>query len=223
MEKSTERKVVSSQSKPCGKHAKQALQTDGAKKASVSKCLFPKYDNCKSLLLFPAIFTSCLNSGDFGSLSKLIRSRTDKHCDIDLFGHKMSIETAVRVFELLDELHPDSVYTCHGNRHSGDEINAAIYFKYTSSKSIIRSIKNSIQDHQNLTLCPEPQANPSSLIEYFASKPAEDQIALLTQIYTAEELAVRGIAFMTMQIDTYTKKITQLVITCHFSSFDVLA
>jgi len=223
MEKSSERKVVSCATKPCGKISKQSLQTDDAKKAAVSKCLFPKYDNCKSLLLFPSIFTSCLNSGDFGSLSKLIKSRTDKHCHIDLFGHQMTVDTAVRVFELLDELHPDSVYTLQGHKHAGDSIDAAIHFKYTSSRSIIRSIKSSIQDQQNLILCPEPQSNPSCLIDYFASKPAENQVALLTQIYTAEELLVRGLALMTMQIDSHTKKITQLVITCHFSSFDVLA
>jgi hypothetical protein len=50
---------------------------------------FPVFDKCDSMMFFPAKFTSYLNSGDFTSLRRLMKTRFDKECTVNLCGNGM--------------------------------------------------------------------------------------------------------------------------------------
>jgi len=185
-------------------------------------CLFPEYGRCQTLLLFPQNFASCLNSGDFGSLSRLLKSRVDKRCRYEVFGQKMDLDTVVRIFELQDELHPDSVTNVRNTRVIRNEVRSFFNFKYTANKTIEASLRRCVQDQSVLQMCPVPHADPVCLHQFIESKPAEDRLALLTLTYTAEELIVQGKARMTLIIDDVTKKITHFSIACQFTSFEAV-
>ena len=103
---------------------------------------FPSYDKCDSLIYFPTAFTRHMNSTDFDSLSKLIRSHMDKNCSIkfDAFSYAPSFETLVSMFSFMIELHPDSLCCARETTVTANQINATIFIKFTEVKSITNAL-----------------------------------------------------------------------------------
>lgn len=183
---------------------------------------FPSFGKCASLRNFPIAFISCVNSGDLNSLSKLMNSRMSKCCEIEVMGCSMDKETFVGYYDLNNELYPDCVSYVHRTICVGNRISGIIYFKYTTSKIIDVALRKNRQDKTLFNVCPPLHSNPHSLNAFIASQPVEDRPALLTMVYTAEELVVSGHAVMTITYDERTKKITRLEIKCEASEFRVV-
>lgn len=178
---------------------------------------FPAFGKCESIKLFPISFASCLNSGDLCSLAQLMNSRVDRHCDINILGHSLQRDQFYRYYELCNERFPDCVSHIHKIVVVGNQIKAVIFFKYTASKLIDKSVTVSSIDR---TLPKSLHTDPARLNAFIASQPIEDRPALLTTVYTADELVVSGNGLMTLTVNERTKKITTLEITCDATGFE---
>ena len=99
---------------------------------------FPLFDKCDSLLFFPSTFAALLNSADLPSLTKLLKLRTDKNCAFHTCGQAMDLDKYMNVFEIVNELHPDSVTCVHQTKVIENKICSSVYMKLTDSQSLYR-------------------------------------------------------------------------------------
>lgn len=179
---------------------------------------FPSFDKCDSLLFFPSTFASCLNSGDFVSLSKLLKSRVDNSCDINVAGRPLTVDMVVKVHEIMNELHPDSMICVHTTKVVGNEIRTLLYFKYTDSTTIRKSLMRTCADPDYVDMC-SPRGDPNKLSAFLDTKPEQERAVLSHMLEHQDEVLVYGRAYMTMTFDDFTKKVTGLHMECEFTSF----
>jgi hypothetical protein len=183
---------------------------------------FPTFDKCDSLLFFPATFARCVNSGDFTSLNKLIRSRIDRNCEITLVGTRVSLEGMLAVFELMNELRPDSIHCVHSTKVVENEIRATLCYKYTDNLTLRQALKGSFPDPRVYNACAGPRGDPEQRAEYVNSRPEHEQADIMYSLAFAEEVVVYGNAYLTLAFDEHTKKVTALKLGCDFTSFRVV-
>jgi hypothetical protein len=116
---------------------------------------FPSFDKCDSLLFFPSTFSSCVNSADLSSLEKLLRQRTDKNCTFHACGKEMDLDAYIGMFEMMNEMHPDSVTCVHQTKVVENQIRVTFYFKYTENKFLRTVVEKRIApDHLLWRLVP---------------------------------------------------------------------
>ena len=72
---------------------------------------FPSFDKCDSLLFFPSSMARLTNSGDFKGLLKLFQTHANPNCQIQLSADCpiLDITSVVKFYELVSDLHPDSM------------------------------------------------------------------------------------------------------------------
>lgn len=183
---------------------------------------FPSFDKSDSLLFFPTTFTSCLNSGDYVSLGKLIKSRVDSDCEMTIAGQKMDPDMCVGTFEISHEAHPDTICCVHSTKVVGNQIRSFMYFKYTENKALRIALEKSARDTSLLKFCPTPQSNTAALYSFLSTKSPEERLALSALVETAEEIVVYGTSVLTLTFEDYTKKITHFDMVCEFTSFQAV-
>lgn len=179
---------------------------------------FSAYDKCESLLQFPRIFIACFNTGDKGSMEKLLRSRTDRKCEVNLLGKTMDLNTYLKAIELVTELYPDAVTLTNRSVSVGNQISTVLCFKYTASRTIENSLKK--REPALIKLCPSLHTDPTQLNEFIASRPVEDRPAILTEVYMAEELVVYGKSLLSVTFEDNSRKIVRIDLTCLSTSFE---
>jgi hypothetical protein len=110
--------------------------------------VFPSYDKCDSLLYFPNAFTRHLNTADFTSLSKLFSNHLQKDCDISFacFKMKPTARTFVKVFEFMNDLHPDSFMCVHHTKVVENQIMSTIHLKFTDCRKIYDALNRTATD-----------------------------------------------------------------------------
>ncbi len=180
---------------------------------------FPSFDKCDSLLFFPSTFTSCLNSGDFVSLNKLMNSRIEKNCQVNLCDLVMDVTMLEKVFGCLNELRPDTIMCVHTTKVVGNQIRALIYFKYTDNKTLFERMQRTYPDKEVIAICAAPSSGPVKLQEFIDSKPVHERAALTNLVFGSNEVLIYGRTFMTLTFDDFTKTITKMDLACEFTSF----
>lgn len=138
-------------------------------------------------------------------------------------GVKLEIDYLVSGYELSHDVHPDTVCCVHTTKVVGNQIQAHMYFKYTENRALRRAVENSTRDTSALRLCPTPQSDTEHLLQHIASKPLEEQLALLEIVENAEEIAVYGVSRLTLTFDDFTKKIACFDMRCEYTSFEAVA
>jgi hypothetical protein len=177
---------------------------------------FPSFDKCDSLLFFPATFT---NSGDFPSLVKLIQSRIDQRCDIVMASVNVNAATMVNMFELMNEVHPDSVICVVATKVVENQIRAKMCYKYTDNRTLRQAMERSFPNPVVYKACSGPRTDADLLMQFVESKPPHERAEIAFTLAHAEEVVIYGNSYMTITFDDYTKKVTALQLECEFTSF----
>ena len=183
---------------------------------------FPSFDRCDSLLFFPSTFTKCLNSGDISSFRSLIVSRIDSLCSISLCDLTISGSELVTAFELMNDLHPDTVMCVHTSKVVGNEIRSSIYFKFTDNKKLNKLLLQSYPDQQLATRCSGLRGNQMKLDQFLSTKSFAEKVHLQS-LLDAEDVLVYGRSDMTLSFDPHSKRVTGLCMDCEVTSFDAVA
>lgn len=181
---------------------------------------FTPYDKCESLLQFPRVFVACWNSSDADSFTKLLRSRTDRTCEVNYFGKMMDPAMFVKAFQLTCEMYPDCVTQTLKAVSAGNQVTASLAFQYTASKTIEHSMRK--RDPDASKLCPSFHTEATRLNNFIASHPVEDRPSVLTSVYTAEELIVQGRTVFTVTFEDCSRKITRIDLECDYSTFEAV-
>jgi hypothetical protein len=169
---------------------------------------FPPFDKSDSLLYLPVTLTRYLNTADFPKLARLLNSHLDKNCEIAI-NPKFPMITShmlVKLYELMNELQPDSIMCVHQTKVVENQILATVYKKFTACKTIYDSVARSSKRSECSTLCEIrktmscPQNHPSPV------KTEE-----LNRLLQAEEMVtVYSRVDLVITYDDVTKKVVHL-------------
>lgn len=109
--------------------------------------VFPVFDKCDSLIYFPNTMTRHLNSSDFPGLLKLFHTHLERTCDITFCsGINPTIRQMVKLFELMDQIHPDNIMCVHNTKVIENEIQATTYAKFTDCRPLRESVIRNTSD-----------------------------------------------------------------------------
>lgn len=174
---------------------------------------FPSFDRCDSLLFFPSSLARHLNSGDIPSVAKLFLAHMDKNCSVDCFKsspHKMTTQSLVRVYEILNELQPDKITCIHSTRVEGNQIKSVGFMKFTNCRSIYNSVSSMIKDTH---FSPIFQHTWENHLRYKIEKedlPQETKDQYLALVDTGCDLLVYARMEIVLTVDDLTKKISSM-------------
>ena len=183
---------------------------------------FPIFDKCDSLIFFPAKFTSLLNSGDFVNFKRLMKTRIDKDCVVNLCaGLAVNIPMFVNCFEFMEQLRPDTVMCVHTTKVVGNQICSLIYFKFTESKTLRAAVEANYPDKEIVDLCHPPAHNEGKLLPFLDSKSEEERERLAKIAFEADEMVVYAMSYMTLTIDEVSKQVTRFDLDSEFTSFQL--
>lgn len=141
----TATKVVKAQTSKGSKWLVKAEQ-----KAAVAKLYaFPSFDRSDSLIFLPTSLCRLMNSGDIPAISKLVRSHFSKTCDIKMSywdGPSIDVTFLLKMYQMLLEVHPDSIQVAQNIKVDGNKITASIFAKHTDSRAIHDAVHRSTDD-----------------------------------------------------------------------------
>ena len=181
--------------------------------------VFPSYDKCDSLIYFPHAMTRHINSGDFKNLSKLFSTHFDKSCDVTFscLPTKPTGRTLVKVFECLNEVHPDTLMCVHNTKIVENQIIATAYCKFTSCRAIIDHLNSqSTQDpmlQHVLQMCSE-ESQIKRVRELFEER-QEEYIPL---IKSNTDMVVYLTIDIIMTLDEFSRRVNEIVLEGKLSS-----
>jgi hypothetical protein len=129
----------------------------------------------------------------------------------------------LKLLELNDDLHPDSIYCVHRTKVVGnDEIHSTMYFKYTDNVQLRHALERKFPNPRMYTACTGPRGDPEQRAQYLSDLPVDEKVSTLHSLAFAEEVMMYGTCYVTITIDEYTKKITALKMKREYTSFRVV-
>lgn len=190
---------------------------------SMKLFVFPDFDKCDALLYFPTTMSRHLNSGDFDAFTRLVNSHCHKNCDfvLPVFSKTPSRFSSARfldLFQLMNELHPDSVMCCYSTKVVENEIQARLYFKLTDSIVLNDAMSRTVTDpvFAGILMRERNEKFREELQVYQKSEHEQRQISELLE--SGEDLTVYGQVDLGLQFDDTTKKVTGLKFFAKFTS-----
>lgn len=181
---------------------------------------FPSFDRSDALLFVPSTFVSLVNSYDIPGLSKLLYSRFDKNCEVYMpyLGERVAtVNELIQFHSQLNDLHPDAIVCVHSTKVVENEIRAATYTKYTTSKTIYDSFARTNVSMGNDM--PMFALEREASIKRNLAFQTEDN-AMTNALKTNEDLLVYMFLEMVLTIDDMTKKVTRYVVTGKITSIE---
>lgn len=171
---------------------------------------FPKFNKCDSLLYFPSTMAQHLNSGDFSSLSELLSAHLHKNCSVQLVsGRNVSLTPPmfVGLFELCNELYPDSIMCMHSTKVVDNEIRSNLHFKFTDNKIIYESFVRKISGTDYASLFSKQRSE--HIVQCFkANLIVEKDLQTICMLMDTEpEVVVYGRVELRLLFDETTKRV----------------
>lgn len=183
---------------------------------------FPSFDKSDALVYFPCSFARLLNSSDFPALAGLLSSHLSKNCDIQIYANKPGLPFSkghlLDLFELMDQVHPDSIACCHSTRVVENEIKARLYFKYTDCKPLLTAITRTGVDPRFGWLTRNSREDMLKVHFGLNERPQHEQNELNALLDSEQDLVVYGEVDLRLRFDDFSKKITDFTYVAHFTS-----
>eukprot|EP00598_Pedospumella_elongata_P009450 CAMPEP_0185014596 /NCGR_PEP_ID=MMETSP1098-20130426/99399_1 /TAXON_ID=89044 /ORGANISM="Spumella elongata, Strain CCAP 955/1" /LENGTH=327 /DNA_ID=CAMNT_0027543691 /DNA_START=53 /DNA_END=1036 /DNA_ORIENTATION=- len=104
---------------------------------------FPSFDRSDSLIFLTTSLCRHMNCGDMAATSRLITSYFSKTCEIKLsYWDEPSIDVQflLKLYQMLLEVHPDSIQVAQNIKVDGNTITASIFSKYTDNRTIHNAV-----------------------------------------------------------------------------------
>jgi hypothetical protein len=195
------------------------------KKGSLPLFVFPSYDKCDSLVFFPHAMSRSLNSSDFSALEKLFTTHLDRNCDIKFacYQHKPTARNFARLFEFMNDMHPDTFMCVHNTLVVENRIQASIYLKFTDCRAIIHSLERTVTDpflKGILAMCSDDRIRDTVFAEQGDAAAADQLLAAMKNNMDSEVyLTVQ----MSLTFDDTTKKVKAFAMDSTVSSIRPLS
>jgi hypothetical protein len=181
---------------------------------------FPSFDKCDSLVFFPNSMSRYLNSGDYYSLGQLMASHLHRNCAVRISPNgnpRISALMFIKMFEVMNEAHPDSVLCVHTTKVIENSIHARMYFKFTDSQVINASMANRTTGDMFQSMFALPRSDRFRDNMNFTAKTSEERVAITQIVDSNVDLVVYGKVDFRLCFDD-CKKVTDIDFMCEFTS-----
>lgn len=181
---------------------------------------FPSFDKCDSLVFFPNSMSRYLNSGDYQGLGQLMGAHFHRSCMVrisPLVNVRITAGMFYKMFELMNEAHPDSVLIVHTTKVVENSIQARMYFKFTDSQIINRSMARRVTDEVFNPLFTRPRSDMFKDNMNLQKKSDAEKNALVAIVDSEVDLVVYGKIDFRLCFDD-SKKVTNVDFLCEFTS-----
>lgn len=182
---------------------------------------FPSFDKCDSLLFFPSSMSRHLNSGDYHGLSSLMAQHLHRNCQVRISptgNYRINALAFIKMFEIMNEAHPDSVLCVHTTKVVDNTINARMYFKFTDSQVINRSMALSVSDPTFHPMFAQQRSARFRDNMNLVNKSDTEKAALNAIVDSDVDLLVYGKVDLRLCFEDATKKVTDIDFMCEFTS-----
>lgn len=182
---------------------------------------FPSFDKCDSLVFFPSTMTRHLNSGDFDSLTSLMNAHLHKNCQVRISPHsniRLNAPMFVKLFEVMNDAHPDSVMCVHTTKVVENAIAAKMYFKFTDSQVINNSMARTVTDSMFSPMFSRRRSSRFEDNMDLASKSEQERRAITAIVDSEVDLIVYGKIDLKLTFDDTSKKVVGIDFLCEFTS-----
>lgn len=165
---------------------------------------------------FPFHTARCVNSGDFRGLSNLVNKHLHEGCDISMSysRSKLNLRTFVKLFELLDEAHPDRIMSVQKLVAKRNQIEANVYMKFTDCKPLYESVARTIKDPAFVDYFPPSRAEILKRRMRTAQRPDQEREKLEGLLESDCDIVVYGCVQMILTIDDMAEKATEMKMIC---------
>jgi len=199
---------------------------DAVFEALFRRYLLPKIPpsiRCDSLASFPIALTNCLNSGNNQGLADLVRSSLDHSCDLRVMpaAGNLSYESFLKVFELMNELHPDRILHVNTTTVVNNQVTAALYMKCTDCKALYQAVARTVTDPALFRIVPTSRAQYMAARIPIHDQSEEDQQKLINLVDSDFNLIVYGYIYVTLTFDDVTRRATALQMAGNLTSAHV--
>jgi len=182
---------------------------------------FPNFNKCDALLYFPSTMARHLNSGDHMSLSDLFNSHFHKSCQVQIVSDKtthLSSDTLLGLFQIMTEIHPDSMLLMHTTKVVESEIRSTLYFKGTDTDVIFQSLKRSMTEPTFVGLFAQTRAEHLKGKFNLREKPETERHSIINLIESGADVVVYGKIEMKLSFDENTKRVMNVRMDSEFTS-----
>lgn len=172
---------------------------------------------------FPYNAANCLNSGDFDGLSKLVGTHMERGCDISVSYSptKLNNNSFVRLFELLNEAHPDRIMSVQNLETFRNRIAANVYMKFTDCKPLYESVAKTIKDPTFADYFPPSRSEILKRRMRTALRPDAERQQLEALLESDSDIVVYGCVQLVLTVDETTSKAIGMQMLCDFNSAHV--
>ena len=182
---------------------------------------FPNFNKCDALLYFPSTMARHLNSGDHMSLTDLFNAHFHKNCQVQIVSDKMthlSSDKLLGLFQIMNEVHPDSMLLMHTTKVVDSEIRSTLYFKGTDTDVIFQSLKRSITEPTFAGLFAKTRAEHLIQNFHLQKKPETERHSIISLIESGVDVVVYGKIEMKLSFDENTKRVMNVRMDSEFTS-----
>jgi hypothetical protein len=173
-------------------------------------CAFPSFDKCDSLVFFPSTMSRFLNTGDFVGLGKLMNTHLHKACVVYMKDLVLDSSMMLKMFELSNELHPDSLACVHDTHVVENSIQSTLLMKYTDCKAIYDAVA---RERRNTAMSAFASGTRGQYLQKkleIEKRSSQDQFRLRALTESNMDLTVYVKMQCCMRFDDSSRKITSM-------------
>jgi len=182
--------------------------------------VFPSFDRSDALLFLPSTFVSYINSANFNAMAKLFQTNFDKKCKFDTPFGPESITSLLHFHQLMNEMHPDSIFCVHSTKVIENKIRASMYAKFTANKAIYEAVSQTVKDPLFVPMFGVQRAKNLQRVIGMSSRTEEEKEKLNLIINSDGDYVMYLHLECVFTCDDFTKKITQYDMTADFTSIE---
>jgi len=181
---------------------------------------FPSFDKCDSLLFFPQTMSRYLNCGDYRSLVRLMNAHLHRECSVRLNANNLFTlppPMFVKLLELMNVAHPDSMMCVHATKVVENEIGAKMYFKFTDSQVINQSLARTVSNDPLYPVFIQSRSDRFKESLYLEDKTEQEKQQLNAIVDSQVDLIVYGRIDFKLRFDA-SKKVVGIDFFPEFTS-----
>lgn len=171
---------------------------------------FPSFDRSDALIYLPTSLSRHMNAGDTKAVSRLLSSHLDENCAVKLSFFdlgQLDRTGLIRAYEILQELHPDTISCSTNITVTENKIKASIYSKFTDCKIIQKSMRSTVTDPVFASVVHVERIDG---VRHIQQDRTEEEMNNFMELAGSEQnLLIYMCLDLEMTVDDFSKKVTE--------------
>jgi len=208
------RAIKSSKQRSCAELVQRLTSGDAMKLYA-----FPSFDRSDALIYLPTSLSRHMNAGDTKAVSRLLTSHLDENCAIKLSFFdlgQLDRMGLIRAYEILQELHPDTISCSTNITVNENTIKASIFSKFTDCKIIQKSMRSTVTDPTFASVVHVERIDGVKHIQQ--NRTGEEMDHFMKLAGSEQNLLIYMCLDLEMTVDAYTKKVTEYCVSGRVTS-----